>query len=472
MKIFRLKKKNICKILLLLAAVLINVWVCCHCHKLSDNRAETITFMMKYSSDIENTIQIFFASGTEAVFTEENSVSFEYSGTSDDMEISVEIPADTGFIRVDFGNRGGVSSISDMKTAVFGKISALDISAAQEPFYCNLIADIHRENDRVIIAAEDSDPYIVMTSEGLRLRENIRGIYKKIKLQKIIFAALLCLVTDITSIAAVHYFDELIRMPLNIFRERKMFGELVKNDFQARFAGSYFGVFWAFVQPVITMALYWFVFQVGLRAGNVSDYPFILFLMSGMIPWLYFSEALNSSTNSLIEYSYLVKKVVFNIEILPALKVASSLFVHVAFVVFLSVICVSYGYMPSLYWLQLLYYIPCTSFLVLGLSYITSSCAAFFKDTIQIVNILLTIGVWITPVMWNPMGTISETLHNVFKLNPVYYIIDGFRDSMLGKVWFWEKPLWTVMFWVIALSVYIIGVRLFNKLKVHFADVL
>ena len=264
----------------------------------------------------------------------------------------------------------------------------------------------------------------------------------------------------------------LFRVPLDIWKDREMFFVLVKNDFQARFAGSYLGLFWAYAQPVITVLLYWFVFQFGLRAGNVSDDPFILFLMSGMIPWFYFSEAWNGASNSLLEYQYLVKKVVFNVRLLPVLKVVSAVFVHLFFVVFLFVICLVYGYGADLYLLQLLYYIPCMAFLVLGLSYMTAACTVFFRDMSQIVNIVLTIGVWITPIMWNPETTMAGIVRQIFKLNPMYYVVDGFRDALLNKIWFWEKPVWSIYFWCLAVFIYLFGVKLVDKLKVHFSDVL
>lgn len=263
-----------------------------------------------------------------------------------------------------------------------------------------------------------------------------------------------------------------IQVPLDIYRDREMFWVLVKNDFQARFAGSYLGLFWAYFQPIITIALYWFVFQVGLRSGNVSDHPFILFLMSGLVPWFYFSESWNGATSSLMEYNYLVKKVVFNVGLLPALKVVSAIFVHLFFVAVITFLCLIYGYGVDPYLLQLFYYIPATAFLVLGLSYITSACTVFFRDMAQLVNIILTIGVWLTPIMWNPVTAMSPLMQKFFKLNPMYYIVDGFRDTLLEKIWFWHKPLWTLYFWCLSILIYLFGVRMFNRLKIHFSDVL
>ena len=282
----------------------------------------------------------------------------------------------------------------------------------------------------------------------------------------------LCAMVDIVAVFCILNVETIFRMPLEIYKDRGMFITLVKNDFQARFAGSYLGLFWAYVQPVITILLYWFVFQFGLRSGNVSNHPFILFLVSGLVPWFYFSESWGGATGSLLEYSYLVKKVVFNVDFLPVIKVCSALFVHLFFVAIVVIMSLIYGYGVHIYLLQLVYYICCTVFLVAGLSYLTSALTVFFRDITPIVNILLTIGIWLTPIMWNAEATMTGWLGKVFKLNPMYYIVDGFRDSILNQVWFWEKPVWSIYFLCLTMVIYLLGMKLFNRLKVHFSDVL
>ena len=281
-----------------------------------------------------------------------------------------------------------------------------------------------------------------------------------------------CAAVVLVALVCALMVEDLLRIPLEIFRDRGMFLTIVKNDFQARFAGSYLGLFWAYVQPVITLCLYWFVFQFGLRSGNVSDHPFILYLMAGLIPWFYFSESWGGASGSLVEYSYLVKKVVFNVNFLPVIKVCSAMFVHMVFVCIVTILSLIYGYGIHPWLLQVFYYMFCNMILVLGLSYITAACTVFFRDMTQIVNIILTMGIWMTPIMWNAEATMSRKLLLIFRLNPMYYIVDGFRDSLLDKVWFWEKPVWSIYFWCFAIGVYLIGVKMFNRLMVHFSDVL
>ena len=256
---------------------------------------------------------------------------------------------------------------------------------------------------------------------------------------------------------------KILALPAELYQNRKLVLSLAKNDFKTKYAGSYLGIVWAFIQPIVTILVYWFVFSVGLKAGTVSDYPFVLYLVS----------ALNGGTNALIEYNYLVKKVVFKISILPIVKIISALFVHVFFVVFALILCACYGYTPSLYTLQIIYYSICTFLLVLGLVYATSAIVIFFRDLTQIISIFLQVGVWLTPIMWDiNMLSSHPWLIKLFKLNPMYYVVTGYRDSMLGHIGIWNHASWTIYFWVVTILLFGLGSVIFKRLKPHFADVL
>ena len=83
--------------------------------------------------------------------------------------------------------------------------------------------------------------------------------------------------------------------------------ELTASDFKSRYLGSYLGLLWAFIQPVATILIFWFVFEVGFKAAPIGNFPFILWLIAGIIPWFFISDCLASSTVSVVENSYLVK---------------------------------------------------------------------------------------------------------------------------------------------------------------------
>lgn len=178
-----------------------------------------------------------------------------------------------------------------------------------------------------------------------------------------------------------------------------------------------------------------------------------------------------NATNSLLEYSYLVKKVVFSVGVLPVVKIVSSFFIHVFFIVFTFIMLFIYGQAFNITYIQVFYYLFCMLFLLLGLSWITSSIVVFFKDTSQIVGIIIQIGFWLIPIVWSPEA-MPEKYANLFKLNPMYYIVEGYRDTFINHVWFWHRYNQTAYFWIISITIFVIGAKLFKKLRPHFSDVL
>lgn len=285
-----------------------------------------------------------------------------------------------------------------------------------------------------------------------------------------------CLILEGIYVVFLLKYDKIATLPVEVFQNRKLIWKLAKNDFKTRYAGSYLGIVWAFVQPVITVLLYWFVFSVALPSRAVAvkgdiEIPYILWLIAGIVPWFFFSEALTNGTNALLEYNYLVKKVVFKISILPIIKIISALFVHVFFILFTLILFACYGFFPDMYTLQILYYSGCMFVFVLGLCYVTCSIIIFFRDLGQIISIALQVGIWATPILWN-ISTLGPKIRVLFKLNPMFYIVDGYRKALIDKTWFWEDFYSTAYFWILTLCMFALGAIVFKRLKVHFADVL
>ena len=233
------------------------------------------------------------------------------------------------------------------------------------------------------------------------------------------------------------------------------------------------GAVWALAQPVVTVGMYYIVFDklMGNAGRGAEGIPFVLFLTAGLVPWFYFNEALNNGTNALREYDYLVKKVVFKISILPIIKIIAATFIHVFFVGVLLLVAALYGYYPTVYTVQVVYYSFCLFIFVLALCYASCSVVVFFKDLTQIINIVLQIGIWATPILWNieaaPAGWVL-----VLKLNPLVYVVEGYRSAIYGRQWFFQDFFSTMYFWIVTVALFGLGAAVFRRLKVHFADVL
>lgn len=255
-------------------------------------------------------------------------------------------------------------------------------------------------------------------------------------------------------------------------RIRMVVWELARNDFRARFAGSYFGILWAFAQPVATILLFWFVFQVGFRAPPTQEgVPYVSWLAAGLAPWFFFAEAWLATTSALPEYAYLVKKVVFRVELLPVIKTISALFFHLAFILVLIVLSLALGHPPTWHLLQLPYYAACLLALVLAMGFITAAILPFFRDLNQLLAIVLQFGMWLTPILW-PVTMIPERYRWLFKLNPVSYIVEGYRDALVGHGWVWQHGPTTLGFWGLTSVLGLMAFFTYRRLKPHFADVL
>ena len=268
--------------------------------------------------------------------------------------------------------------------------------------------------------------------------------------------------------------------PFSLVRElwqsRQLIWKLAANDFKKRYAGSYLGKIWAFVQPVVTVLMYWIVFdkvfqtRAQLVASGV-EVPYVLYLTAGLVPWFFFSEALAGGTSALLEYTYLVKKVVFKISILPLIKVIAASFTHLFFAGVLLVIAACYGYLPTVYTIQVLYYTLCLFVLVLGICFTTGAVVVFFKDLQQIIAIGLQLGMWATPILWD-MNMLSPTMQKIMGINPLVYIVEGYRNAVYGNQWFFEDVWGTLYFWAVTILLFMLGAFVFKRLKIHFADVL
>lgn len=243
------------------------------------------------------------------------------------------------------------------------------------------------------------------------------------------------------------------------------------DDFKAKYAGSSLGCVWAFLQPIITIVLYWFVFQLGFRSAPVENFPFILWLMVGLLPWFFVSDAVSNATTSMVEYSYLVKKVLFNINILPLAKVISVMLVQLVLILFAVILYASCGYYPDLFYFQIPIYLLYMIILTAGIAYLTATLYVFFKDTLQVVAIALQVIFWMTPVVWD-FNIMPEFVQRLLVFNPLYYVVQGYRNIFVYKQEVLHPIGMTIYYWVIIVIILGAGLRLFCRCKKHFADVL
>ena len=259
-----------------------------------------------------------------------------------------------------------------------------------------------------------------------------------------------------------------------IVQKSGMIYSLAKSDFKKRFVGSFFGLVWMFVQPLATVLVYTLIFQVGFRSTPpLANVPYVVWLICGLVPWFYFQDTLIQGTNCLYEYNYLVKKVVFNIELLPIIKLVSVGFAHAAFLIILFIALFIARIPFNFTFLLVVYYSFALSVFSLGISYFTSAINVFFKDMSQIVSIVLQFGIWMCPIMYDErlFAGRAEFVLKLLKFNPIYYIVKGYRNCLLGES-FDSFVHISIYYWIVAIIIFTIGYKLFDRLKDDFSDVL
>ena len=257
----------------------------------------------------------------------------------------------------------------------------------------------------------------------------------------------------------------------DVFEKKYLIYQLVRRDLVAKYVDSNLGLSWAILEPVATTLILSLIFTLGFKAGSVETVPFFLYMFSGMVAFNFFSSGLSEGTNVIRSYSFLVKKVNFRLSILPVMKNISCSFFHLIMVFILIVALIYYGYYPTWYWLQVFYYFFAMNILVLGLSWLTSAINVFVPDVSRLIVIGLQFLFYLSPIFWSS-SQVPEMWIKFFKLNPLFYIVQGYRDSFFYRVGFWNHLGETLYFWIVTVFFLIIGAKVFKKLKPQFADVI
>jgi ABC-type polysaccharide/polyol phosphate export permease len=253
---------------------------------------------------------------------------------------------------------------------------------------------------------------------------------------------------------------------------RKLIYSLAIIDFKEKFHGSYLGMLWALLRPLIFISVVWAIFSVGIKGKMISsDVPFIIYLLTGYIPWIFFSSAVTGTMNAFLGNRSLVKRPSFPILILPIVKIFSELIMHMIFLLILLAVMGALHLYPSIYWLQLVYYLLMLSVFLFGLGLFLASLRVFTKDIAEFVGSILQIGFWVTPIFWS-VDHIPQKYTWMLHFNPMVYIINGYRNTFINHVWFWEDGSFLLSFLVYTGLFLIIGLFTFKKMKPHFGDVL
>ena len=256
-----------------------------------------------------------------------------------------------------------------------------------------------------------------------------------------------------------------------IFLQKDLIFAMAKREVATQYVGSLLGFLWTFINPLIWISILYVVFSLGFRVQPSRDVPFVVWLTAGMAAWNVFTDILNGSAGVIVANAHLIKKTLFHSQILPVIRIIACLITHSVFLFILIGLIVLQKMPFSLYYLQFFYYLFCMCVLTLGLAWTVSALNPFIRDIAPIVGVVLRMGFWVTPIFWD-INRVPPKIQMFVKLNPMFYIVQGYRESFIYFQPFWKHPLMTLYFWAVAATVFVVGALIFKKLKPQFADVL
>lgn len=242
-------------------------------------------------------------------------------------------------------------------------------------------------------------------------------------------------------------------------------------DLKKQYSGTVLGVLWSIIKNIIFVFAYWFTISIGLKGASNVKYPYMAWLVTGLAAWFFIRDTLAPAASSIRRNKYLVSKMVFPISIIPTFKVIASGLSSLMFVVIVFGVAWASGISPSIYWIQIIYYHFAAAMLLIAISLCTSALVVMSKDIEMLINSTIFLIFWLSPILY-PVANLSAKLAFMVKLNPFYYIIEGFRASVLYNVWFWEQPILTLYFWGFTIMMMFIGIFVHGRLRNQFVDVL
>lgn len=260
--------------------------------------------------------------------------------------------------------------------------------------------------------------------------------------------------------------------PRSLWRNRKLIGSMVRRDMLSRYRGSFAGALWTFLNPLLLMATYAFIFGAVLknRFGNdTSGVGYLLYFLAGMLPWLAFSEAVGRSPYVILEYRNFVKKLVFPLETLPVNLVIAGVVTEVfGMLIFLIGLLAARHSLPvSVVWLPVL--IVPQLLLTAGLCWFLAALGIFVRDLAAVIGFILTLWFFLTPICYSE-ESLPPGARGILSLNPIFVLVEGYRSIFLDNRAPHFAPL--AALWVGSAVVAVVGYAWFHRLRKSFADVI
>lgn len=254
----------------------------------------------------------------------------------------------------------------------------------------------------------------------------------------------------------------------NIFR----IYSIAKYEILGDIRESKLGIFWNFANPLIQVLTYWFVFGYVLSRGNVGAIPYFYWMLGGIVVWFFMSPCITHGANAIYTKVGVITKMKFPVSILPTTIVIKELFNHGCLMVILVIAFIVGGYYPSLEWFGLIYYLFAAATFATALAMNTSVLNMLARDTRKLILACMRLLLYLTPILWTIPNKAPAVLRGIMNLNPIYYIVQGYRDCFFYHNGIMHYKEQMVCFWAITIILMFSGCYMLYKFKHKFIDMI
>ncbi|MBQ2917027.1 MAG: ABC transporter permease [Clostridia bacterium] len=257
-----------------------------------------------------------------------------------------------------------------------------------------------------------------------------------------------------------------------LWKNKKIVLKLGKNDFKNRFASTSLGSMWGFLQPFIFMMMYVVVFQFIFKTTGEGNSPYVVWFLPGMAMWMCLNDNIMGASGAIRSYAYLVKKVVFPVDVIPMITITGNSIVSIFLFFIAAVVCMIFGYMPNI--LEFVYVIFAAYAFIIALTRFTSAITTLVPDFSNLLSIAMQLFFWATPVVWGlTMIAEHQTILKVMQCLPFTYLVTAFREVFMGgNIITKGHGIYTIIFWSLTIIIFLWGNHVFKKNKKDFADVI
>lgn len=253
---------------------------------------------------------------------------------------------------------------------------------------------------------------------------------------------------------------------------------IARYELLADMRDSKLGLFWNFAHPFIQVLTYWFAFGI-LFERNAITYkgmtiPYLYWMLGGMSVWFFMSPSITNGCNAVFSKTAVITKMKFPVSILPATVIMQELFNHCCILVIVFIVNCVGGYYPTIHWLGLIYYLLAAVIFAISLSMTTSVLNMLARDTRKTVLAFMRLLLYLTPILWNVkrLDNLPRIVQLIIKANPIYYIVQGYRDCFFYHKGFMYYRSSMIAFWIVTLVLFGIGSHMMYKYKNKFIDMI